>query len=439
MSYIDLVEVEHFVDNSILYKGYRQSSLKSLRDSQDQDLTSKLVRLSSQYLYFRNLNKLKEPNFFAGAVDFIIGDREGKRKFYAVDAQGASGSNFSSLPKMFWQMANDSILESLLFTKSRNPLVLIAHPNEDEAYYEKYCLAQNLRQIFLSKGFDKCALVGVEEVARKENLKNPVIALGSYDDILPKLTVSSDRVYFDSNPIDMLVGSEVLSHLKRDKQRSTLIDSKTVIINALCGITEDRFLIYRAADAISEQLATFDVEPIKWRVGKDFNETVKVVEEALEEFANIVLTPHGGGSRHAAELISKTEDVRGKLNVSLRSFAKNDVLKADPYPYTISKAIETSSSGWQEVGIPCDVRVFIGRSGSRILPLGAVLRVKDGRADERRSTGGSRFAGINKETLLQIGLKEMDIADIFSAAAHLIAFMGNNLDEIVGKTVTGNG
>ena len=444
MSYVDVAEIEHFVNNSILYKGYKQSSLKSLRDSQDHDLTSKLVRLSSQYLYFRNLNKLQDPNFFAGSVDFIIGEREGKRKFYVVEAQGTSGSYFSSLPQTFWQMANDSILESLLFTKSKKPFILITHPEEDEAYYEKFCVAQNLRQTFLSKGFDKCCLIGVEEISRKEKLGYPTIALGSYDDILPKLTASKNRVFFDKNPIDMLIGSEVLSHLKKTTVRSTFIDSKTVIVNILCSVIDDRFLTYRAVDSISDQLSTFEVEPMKWRVGYDFDDTVKAAENALEEFDSIIITPHGGGYFHGTELISKLEDVRAKLRRSLRLFKNHDILKIDPYPYTISKTIETGSALWHAAEPLFDIRVFIGRSGSRVLPLGAVLRVEDNLKDEsqslsddRRSPGSSRFKGLSKETLNLIGLKEMDLTDIFSAGAHLITHMGNDLEEIIKGTVEG--
>ncbi len=439
MSYVDVAEIEHFVNNSILYKGYRQSSLKSLRDSQDHELTSKIVRLSSQYLYFRNLNKLKGPNFFAGSVDFIIRSREGKKKFHIIEARGPSRSNFSSLPKTYWQMANDSILESLLFTKSKKPLVMIAHPAEDRLYYEKYCLAQNLWQTFLSKGFDKCCLIGTEEVSRKENLKYPTIVLGSYDDILPKLTASRDRIYFDNNPIDILVGSEVLSHLKETSTRSLFIDSKTVTVNPISNITDDRFLTYKAADSISDQLSTFEVEPIRWGVGYDFNDTIKTVESALKESESIIISPHGDQSFYGTASIVKTDDVRAKLQMSLRTFKKHDSFMAGPYPYTISKMIDKIPVSRHGDELPFDIRVFIGRSGSRILPLGAVLQLEDGTLDggEAQTDGSlpkiSRLTGLNKESLKLIGLMEMDLADNFSAGAHLVSYMGNNLNEIVSS------
>lgn len=438
MSYIDTAEVEHFVDNSLLYKGFVQQSLKQIRDFQDKDLTHRTVRLATQYLYYRNLNKLIDPTFFAGSVDFMVEERDGKKVFHIIEADGVSTREFSVLPKLVWQMAHDSILETMTFVDCNHPLVLIGHPDKDKTYYEKFYLADNFRRNILMSGWSRCDIVGVGEVTKREYFKHPVILIGSYDEVAPRLSMGKSRVYFDRNPIDVIVGDQCIAFDEDMYQSLPFLKLKTIIVNMLYQVTDCKSLTHGAVDTIAEKLSMFNVEPTKWWRAWSKDELKEKIKLALKAAGEVVIKPHAGRNGIGLELISSNSEIDTKINKSLRAAAKRSEGGA-PFPYTICRRIEGKPVVWRGKKHFFDVRVFLGRSGSRVLPLGIMIRIGKDIADKK--TGAKKFLvsidngndyvldrglGLNSESLAITEMDEMDVVDMLTASAVLMTHIGNN-------------
>ncbi len=440
--------VEHIV-NYGKYFASPQISLKPIRNRQDEKLTEETIKLSSRKLKKNAFDVVQEPLFFMGSVDFMVRNENDQKTYYILEANGGNSRGFSALPYKYWQETNKCFAESLSFAGSKNPVIVVSHPNKDLILYEKIMLSKHLAEV-MQKTNPGAEVVHVDNLTTKRLKQGNLVILGPYKDILPKLSVfKNNYVYFEGKQVDILFGDgiarrkpEIIKHLLKK-------DLKSIVVNDIFLLTDDKALTYLAVDEAKLILKNFNVEPIAFKRAKTRKNLEKTIGDILEEIPEILIKPHGGSGGSGIDIITSASQVQSKVSSSIKHYQEKFGVGRNPYPYTVCQRVEATPIVWNDALHHFDIRVYVGRQGDRIVPLGGLMRIAlepfAGHFTKKsfvvnlsgyEGVDTDRGLGLSEDTLKLLNLNKDDYANMFAAACSIIAYMNNNyiyLMKLTGK------
>lgn len=434
-------------ENIINYGKYfasPQISVKSIRRRQDDALANKIIKQSLSNLRTGDYNLVQEPLFFVGSVDFMVKNETGDKTYYILEANGGNSRGFSALPFGNWQQTNDCYAESLTFAGSKNPVVLVGHPNKDLLLYEKILLSEHLVEKMRSISAD-AEVVHLNNLTAKRLKQGNLVIIGPYKDLLPQISLHKNNyVYFQGKQVDILIGDGI-ARRKPEIVRQILKKSlKSIVINDVFVITDDKALTYLAVEQAAPLLKKFNVEPIAFSRAKDRGQLNKMVPAMLKDIPEILIKPHGGSGGSGIDIISKQNHIDQKIESSIKHYHTKFGTHRNPYPYTVCQRVAATPIVWNDALHHFDIRIYVGRIKDRIVPLGALMRVAlepfAGHFSKKsfvvnlsgyEGVDTDRGFGLHNDSLRLFNLNEKDYASMFGAACTLIAFINNNYLELM--------
>ena len=430
------------------YFAYPQISLEPIRRRQDPELAQSIINLAKNKLAKTGTNKVTEPLFFVGSVDFMVKNDDGGKTFYVLESNGGNSRGFSAMPVKHWLQSYDSYAQSLNFVKSEKPTVLIGHPNKDLLLYEKIFLAEYLVQNMKKKD-PNAEAVHAANITGKRLKQGNLVIIGPYKDILSRLSIyKNNYVYFEGKKLDVLIGDgiarrkpEIVEHLLKN-------DLESLVVNDVFFLTDDKALTYMAVEEAAHLLANYSVEPIAFRRAQNDRELKKITTDILDEIPEVLIKPHGGSGGSGIDIISKKEHVQEKIESSKEHYEEKFGPTRNPFPYTVCQRVEATPIEWNDALHHYDIRVYVGRSKDRIVPLGALMRVSlepfSGHFNKKsfvvnlsgyEGIDTDRGFGVHKDSLKLFNLEKSDFAKMFAAACTLSAYMNNNYSKLIKKAL----
>ncbi|RJQ33382.1 MAG: hypothetical protein C4562_00530 [Actinobacteria bacterium] len=423
--------------------GFPQISLEPIRLRQDSALAGDLIQGAINKLKTTNSNVTNKPSFFAGSVDFMVKNIAGKKTFYVLETNGGSSRGFSALPFKHWRQAYDGYTETLNHIHKKNPLVVLASPNSDLLFYEKVLLAEH----FLTKlktFSEKAKTVAINNLEPKDLKGKPLVVIGDYQSIIPRVKLSNNYLTLDGKQIDVLIGdgaarrcAAVVKHLHKKSL-------KTIIVNDVFFITDDKSLTYQAVEMANKTLGLHGVEPIIFKRAFSYEDLYFKCRQALEELPEILIKPHGGSGGSGIDIITDKRQIKKKIESSISHYHNKFGQNRNPYPYTICQRVEATPITWNDSLRHFDIRVYIGRKGKAIVPTGALMRIAlepfNGYFTKKsfvvnlsgyEGVDTDRGLGVSKASLALLGLSKNDFAKMFAVACSLCAYISNNYQEIM--------
>lgn len=430
----------HFAE----YFGYPQISLKPIRDRQDFNLANKIIQATKKELDKRKNHIVKRPLFFAGSVDFMVKNEDHIKEYYVLETNGGSSRGYSTLPEKFWSKSFDSYAHTLDFVKTKNPVVIIGAPPSDLLYYEKILMSEHIVKKLMRENSIKAKAEMVRNLTDKRLKEGNIVITGSYGEILPRLKVKGNIVFFDNKKVDVLIGDgiarrkpEIIRHLIND-------DLKTLVVNDIFFITDDKSLTYLSVDKASDMLEPYSIYPIGFHRSCNISNLRKSISKMLNKNNEILIKPHGGSGGSGIDILSAKDNVESKINKSIKHYQSKFGPKRDPFPYTVCQRVKATPVTWKKGEHHYDIRVYVTRVGNRVLPAGALMRISlepfTGAFTKKsfvvnlsgyEGVDTERGFGISRESLRLFNLTEKDFVNMFSAASVLMAFINNNYKRLI--------
>jgi len=439
MKYVDPEAVENLIRVAGTYFGNPQISLSDIRHRQDAELNHSLYREAMEFFKNYPLNKLDGQSFYAGSVDFMVrkGDQSKDNSYFILETNGGSSRGFAVLPDESWEASVTGYLEALVDCSDDLPFVLIGHLSSDLILYEKMVLAESYSKMIQ----DTCR--GRGEIASANDFLSGTaphaqVVIGSYDTVLPGLSLSGTRARFGGKAISVLVGDGVVRRHPAIARHLLTGSLETKIVNETFHISDDKSATYRAVQESAEALRPLGVEPIRCWTAGDRSELQNACREGLAALGQVVIKPHGGSGGSGIDVVSDMNAVGRKIDDSILHYHDKFGKDRDPYPYTVSQLVEASPATWEEEQHKFDVRVYVGKKASTVQPLGALVRIAiepfTGSYTKRTFVvnlsgyGGvdtHRGLGVSDETFELLGLTEGDFVKMYVAASTITAHIAN--------------
>lgn len=412
----------------------KQVSLEDIRSRQDPEICERIVNKSIDKLNRLKANKVEGNLFFAGSVDFMINKDGDKSFYYILETNGGNSRGFSVMPPDAWMKACLGYYEAVKRVKSVNPVVLIGHPATDLLLFEKTILADIIADR-IEIDFRKKPVV-TDSSLEGYSADKPVIIMAPYHQIVPDLGLEGDMITFKGLPVDVLIGDGIARRNRKICMSLLHNQVKSTVVNEVFHVTDDKSLTYAAVAQYAQELAQYDVKPILFWRSLTKENTLNSIRDAFDSVSEILIKPHGGSGGSGIDIMSKNDDYEKKLDESIEHYHAKFGKDRDPFPYTVCERVKSTPAKWRGSEHQFDIRIYVARSGDKIIPTGALSRVaidpflgtftKKSFVVNLSGYGGvdtSRGLGISKESLEVLNISENDFVNMFCASASLISYI----------------
>lgn len=375
-------------------------SHQSSRRQQDEALMNRLCQNALHQLKTSDL-QINNDAFFVGGVDVMTAK---DNTFRIIEVNGGSTRGFWSLTENQIEAIYNAYLSTLQWAEA--PLVVIGHLNYDVLLYERTLLAHRFGP------------------------SSEVVIL-PYHQLIPRLDFKDDWIMLDDQRVGVLIGDGAA---RRHPEIAQHPHCRTVIVNRIFPITDDKARIYEEVVKHQDILHQYGVKPLQFWRAFSADEVITKGKDALTCCREILLKPHGSSGGCGIVIIQQEDDIWGALQESQTAFAQKFGNDRSPFPYTLSEKIDLQTFDWQGVGYHYDVKVHVIRQNDQIVPIGAKIRLAETPATEKMqinsiltnlTRGGDlaaqRAQGINADTLVRAGLAEADLTNILAAATWCMA------------------
>lgn len=432
MAKVDIQAVENLIEYSPYFEE-NLISVKNIRNGQEEDLVREIIDESLEEVRENNLNKIQDPSFFIGSVDFMVNDVKGEKKFSIIESNGGSSRGLSALQKEGWKLMYDGLLETLKFTCD-DPLILIGHPNGDMLLPEK---------IFLAENFRREANI---EFGGKTDVGDSGIAFGSYEEILPRLDLVGDTPHYEGDKVDVVIGDGIVRRKNSLESKGKRGELNAIIANEVFPETDDKSLTYETVKIAAEDLEKYGVYPLDYWVAEDKDELFGICKEKIDEIEEIVIKPYGGSGGCGIDVINKESEVISKVENSLDEFYSNFGVDRNPYHFTVCEKVNFCPITWKGTRRNFDLRIYVARKNDELIPCGGLARIALEPLTEVQQKKSfvvnlsgyegidvSRGLGISEKALDILELSKNDFVDLFSASVTLFKNIIENHEKIIQK------
>ncbi len=427
------------------YYGHKFVSFAPIRDKQDASYTQQIARMALARLQQSGLARLAGPNMFVGCINMVVRQAEGGGvEFCVLDANGGSSRGLSSLAFPQGRMLLRGYWEALSHAPRPDPLIVIGHLRDDKLMGERIILAETLAEKLEERGVET-HIRQVDDLSFQLPNRGAWIVLGDYRTLVPQISCYRNVALLRGRPVDIIMGDGLMrrhANLLRLDRAGKL---KTLVVNSIYPITDDRGVAAQAVREAQDVLAQFRIAPLQtWRE-PDQKRLHARLEQVVAQLGSAVIKPHGGSSGVGIQLVDDPARIGRAIEDSLHDFYDRFGTDRSPFPYTVSERVEVRPVTWHDGSQRIfNVRVYVARQGDELAPVGVLVRVA---ADpyvpphySKRSfvvnlvsygkMDASRGLGLSPETSELLGLTTADWEDMFCGTAALFAYFSQNLDSL---------
>lgn len=374
--------------------GFDLSGYQDLKNSQEEVFTDKIREEALKRMQNQKINVLNDSYkdmFYAGSIDFMVSDEPTGRRFFLLETNGGSNRGLSILTDKQQSMKYDGYFNAINRAIENNQrsdkkiLILIGIPVDDGLIHEKVLMLEYLRKKLDQLNFT-VEFFTVDSFIR-DFKADIAFLIADYKQLSNSLTFSDGWIKIkEHSKINVLIGDGIARRIN-DTDFQYLINEdfrriKTIIINPIYKITDDKSLTYLTSFFAKDLLEKFKLKYLFFT--KAFNE--KELINKIKNIINIykkpfIIKPNGGSGGAGVIPISPEQDmskINDLIEISKTEFFNKFSKNRDPYPYTIQEMAKFSLINWKGGKHTFDIRIYLSQINGQIIPIGGLARIARG-------------------------------------------------------------
>ncbi|MBD3255686.1 MAG: hypothetical protein GF383_11385, partial [Candidatus Lokiarchaeota archaeon] len=365
---------------------------QDLRKSQEDSFVDMIRERALKKMEINNDNILKEIDYFyAGSIDFMVCDEPSGKKFFLLETNGGSNRGLSILTKKQQSMIYDGYYESILQAissdkrKDGKTLVLVGVPINDGLIHEKVIMIEYFRNKLHESNY-KVAIFNVDNFIEDFDA-DIAFLIADYKQLSEELEYSDNWVIFrDSAKVSVLIGDGIARRLHNDDFQNLILEDfrkiKTIIVNPVFKITDDKSLTYLASYFAKELLEKYNLKYLMFTKAFNENDLLKKLTHIIENYDKpFIIKPNGGSGGAGVIPISPNEDranLKDIIEKSKKEFFAKFMKNRNPYPYTIQEMAQFCLIDWKNGKHTYDIRIYMAQKDGKIVPIGGLARIARG-------------------------------------------------------------
>ncbi|MBY9005465.1 MAG: hypothetical protein KGD63_01775 [Candidatus Lokiarchaeota archaeon] len=448
-------------------------SFAKLRESQEDEFTDIIREKAITKLERNNDNILENSNlFYAGSIDFMVCKDQGSgKKNFLLETNGASNRGLSILSKKQQKIMYRGYFEAIekcinnTNQKDKKIIIVVGVPIDDGLIHEKVIMIEYFRNKIVNKGLT----VGIFNLTNfdKDFKYNIAFLIADYKQLIPNLKFRDNWVQLNDIKIHILIGDGIARRIHdpifENLIKNNLYSIKTIIINPIYIVTDDKSLTYLAHYYKRKKLEQYNTTNFLFSKAYDEDELVEKIKRAVNGYKiPFIIKPYGGSggagvmSIFPDEIMKNPSRIKEIINSSKEEFFKKFMNNRNPFPYTIQEMANFSLIDWRKAKHTFDIRIYLSQIRGKIVPIGGLIRIArdhyiNGLKKEEFVVNLSGFdgrievdrgIGLSKKILKLLGLEIDHFIDIFCSSC--IIFKGivdnykklmefSNWDKIIGS------
>ncbi len=438
--------------------GLNLISFADLRQSQDDYFVDGIRSDALKKLENKNCNTLTQENaFYVGSIDFMVGNTHDGKKFFLLETNGGSHRGLSILTtkqqELLYQGYYQAIEDAL---KQKNQetekiFILVGLPVDDRLIHEKVILIEYLRKRLKKEGFTS-KIFNIDNY--DPNHKAEIIFLvANYNQISVYLSYINNWFKFKEENVHVLIGDGIARRFNDKTFNSDVYNNyrniKTIIVNPIFKITDDKSLTYLASFFSQSKLSEFNLKHLMFT--KCFSEK-QLLQKLLilikKEQKSFIIKPSGGSGGAGVLIVSQSQnkkDIKQIIKESQKEFYDKFGDQRNPFPYTIQEFADFCLINWRGGKHTYDLRIYVAQISGIIQPIGGLARISRGSyiTGEKKqefvvNLSGfngqievSRGLGFSKTNATLLGLQREDFVDIFCISCMIFRNIINHYEKII--------
>lgn len=440
------------------YFGVNLISFKLLRESQDDKYADKIRKRALKKLEKSKENYLIEKEmFYAGAIDFMVEENNGRKRFFILETNGGSSRGLSIITSKQQGLLYDGYLQAIKNSLKNNKrednklFILVGTPIDDALLHEKIFLLEYLKKKILEIGYS--VNIYTELNFKGFFTEDVAFFITDYKNIALNISFKDNWVMYKDQKINLLVGDGIARRIKEEDFKRLMREDfrkiNTIIVNPIFLITDDKSLTYLAEYFAKSKLKKYRVKYLMFSKGMNEEDLLKKMDFVVKNYnTNFIIKPSGGSGGAGIIPISSDEDPSNFKKIIKKSkdeFFGKFLKNRDPYPYTIMEMANFSLINWRNGNHTFDIRIYLSQKEGKIIPIGGLVRIA------RNSYGGTlnkqefvvnlsgyngnievdRALAISPRTRDILNLSDEDFVDMFCIGCVLFKSFTENYYKII--------
>ncbi|MHA2430216.1 MAG: hypothetical protein ACXACC_04180 [Promethearchaeota archaeon] len=363
-------------------------SFADLRASQEDNFVD-IVREKALYrMQEKKDNYLhRDDYFYAGSIDFMVSNEPEGKTFFLLETNGGSHRGLSILSKKQQSILYDGYLEAIsqaIINNKREDnkiFVLVGVPINDGLIHEKIILIEYLRKKLKEK-HQSVKIFNVDNFDRTFKAE-VVFLIADYKQLAANLSFSQNWVIYDGEKVNVLIGDGIARRLNNYKFinliKKNIRKLKTIIVNPIFLITDDKSLTYLASYYNKKELAKYNLKYLLFTKAYNEEDLMSKIEFLLREYKqSFIIKPSGGSGGAGVMPVSEFEEpsnIRKIIQESKKEFFAKFMKIRNPFPYTIQEKADFSLIDWKGGKHTFDLRIYLAQNKKKVIPIGGLVRI----------------------------------------------------------------
>ena len=433
-------------------------SFARLRASQEDDFVDRIRTNALRILSTQDdINLIKFDSFYAGSIDFMVGDNPYNKSFFLLETNGGSNRGLSILTKKQQALMYDGYFESISqaieksIDKDLKILVLIGVPVSDALIHEKVIMVEYFRKKVRALGLS--LKIFNSDTYNKDYKAKIVFVISDYEQLSKVLSFNDTEMRYQGEKVSVLIGDGIARRFN-DEKFINMIDEdyhqiNSTVVNPIFKITDDKSLTYLASYLIKNRLKKYNLKSLIFAKAFDEKDLIEKVSRMVKIFKkSFIIKPSGGSGGAGVIQILKNYsvmEIKRKLEESKEEFYAKFSRNRNPFPYTIQEKAQFSLINWEGYKHTFDLRLYFALHKNQIIPIGGLARIARGQYLEGLNKEEfvvnlsgydgkievNRGIGLSEENCKLLNLKFADFTNLFCIGALIFKSMIENYNEIV--------
>ena len=366
-------------------------SFAELRASQEDNFVDNIREKAIDMMIENEDNFLVNDNYFySGSIDFMVSDEPEGKKFFLLETNGGSHRGLSIISKKQQDLLYNGYLEAIYQSINKNErkdnkvFVLIGVPVKDALIHEKVIMIEHFRKTLKSKSY-------TVKIFNRDNFdinfKAEIIFLiADYKQLFTSLLYSDNWIKYKGENVSVLIGDGITRRIHNENFDMQIKDDflkiKTIIVNPIFKVTDDKSLTYLASFFSKESLIKYNLKYLSFTKAYDEEDLMNKLTYLINNYnKSFVIKPSGGSGGAGVVLVSKDEKTVNLKNIikeSKEEFFAKFMSNRNPYPYTIQEKANFSLIDWKGGKHTFDLRIYLAQNKGMVIPIGGLARIARG-------------------------------------------------------------
>ncbi|MFX1419588.1 MAG: hypothetical protein ACFE9N_11770 [Promethearchaeota archaeon] len=439
--------------------GLNLVSFADLRSSQEDMFADEVRDIALKKMEVDKDNLLNNrDSFYAGSIDFMVCDDPKGKKFFLLETNGGSHRGLSIITEKQQALLYDGYLEAInrAIKMSKNGskmFVIIGVTVNDELIHEKVIMIEYFRKILKANGHT-VKIFNTDNYDK--NFKAEIIFLiADYRQLSESLSFSNNWIKYKTEKVNVLIGDGITRRFKNEKFsiiiRRDFREIKTIIVNPIFNITDDKSLTYLASYFDKDILIKYNLKYLLFTKAFSENELINKLEYLIKKYKkSFIIKPSGGSGGAGVIPVSMDEDldnIKNLVEESKKEFFRKFMKNRDPFPYTIQEMADFSLIDWQEGKHTFDLRIYLAQRESKVIPIGGLARIAREEFINKKKLNKQEFVvnlsgyngqievergiGFSEKSCRLLNLTKEDFANMFCIGCVLFTSIVKNYNKII--------